>query len=339
MRYKLLGPSGLRVAEVALGTMTFGDNIPWGTPKEECRRIFDAYVEAGGNFIDTAINYTNGMSEQLIGEFVADQRDRFVIATKYTMHPPAGDPNIAGNHRKSLIRALESSLRRLDTDYIDLYWVHAWDGVTPVEELMRALDDLVRSGKVLYVGISNAPAWVVAQANTLAMLRGWTPFVGLQVSYSLIERTAERDLLPMARACGIGVTAWAPLGSGLLTGKYNRVDPVEARRLDTSTAVTVDDRKLAIAATVRDVARGIERSPAQVALAWVRQRGTIPLLGARTLPQFEDNLASLDFTLDADQLARLESASEIEVGYPHDFLARENIRASVSGGFGHLLDR
>jgi aryl-alcohol dehydrogenase-like predicted oxidoreductase len=338
MRYKLLGPSGLRVAEAALGTMTFGDTIPWGAPRDECRRIFDAYVEAGGNFIDTAINYTGGMSEQLVGEFVAGQRDRFVVATKYTMHPPTGDPNIAGNHRKNLVRALESSLRRLGTDYIDLYWVHAWDGITPVEEMMRALDDLVRAGKILYIGISNAPAWVVAQANTLATLRGWTPFTGLQVSYSLIERSVERDLLPMARAFGIGVTAWAPLGSGLLTGKYNQIDPAEARRLDTSTAVTVDDRNLAIANAVWELAQELDRSPAQVALAWVRQRGAIPVLGARTLVQFEENLASLGLTLDDEQIARLEAASAIDLGYPHDFLARDNIRTSVTAGMQQLLD-
>ncbi len=339
MRYKLLGPSGLRVAELALGTMTFGDTMAWGAPRDECRRIFDAYVEAGGNFIDTALNYTNGMSEQLVGEFIAGQRDRFVVATKYTMHPRTGDPNIAGNHRKNLVQALEGSLRRLGTDYIDLYWVHAWDGITPVEETMRALDDLVRAGKILYVGISNAPAWVVAQANTLASLRGWTAFIGLQVSYSLIERTAERDLLPMARAFGLGVTAWAPLGSGLLTGKYNRVEPAEARRLDTSTAVTVDDRNLAIAGAVWEVAQELDRSPAQVALAWVRQRGPLPVLGARTLAQFNENLASLVLTLDADQLARLDRASGIDLGYPHDFLARDNIRSSVTAGMGQLLDR
>lgn len=339
MRYRLLGPSGLRVAEVALGTMTFGDTIPWGAPRDECRRIFDAYAEAGGNFIDTAPNYTGGMSEQLVGEFVAGERDRFVVATKYTMHPHTGDPNIAGNHRKNLVRALDGSLRRLGTDYIDLYWVHAWDGLTPVEELMRALDDQVRAGKILYVGISNAPAWVIAQANTLAALRGWTLFVGLQISYNLIERTAERDLLPMARAFGLGVSAWGPLGSGLLTGKYNEPDRAEQRRLDTSTAVTADERNLAVAAIVGAVAAELDLSAAQVALAWVRQRGILPLLGARTTAQFAANLASLALTLDADQLARLDAASAIELGYPHDFLARENIRASVSGGMGHLLDR
>jgi aryl-alcohol dehydrogenase-like predicted oxidoreductase len=339
MRFKLLGPSGLRVAEVALGTMTFGDTIPWGAPRDECRRIFDAYVAAGGNFIDTAPNYTGGMSEQLVGEFVAGQRDRFVVATKYTMHPHTGDPNVAGNHRKNLVHALDGSLRRLGTDYVDLYWVHAWDGLTPVEEMMRALDDQVRAGKILYAGISNAPAWVVAQANTLAALRGWTPFIGIQISYSLIERTAERDLLPMARAFGLGVTAWAPLGSGLLTGKYNQQPQAEQRRLDTSTAVTVDERNLAIASAVGEVAAELDLSAAQVALAWVRQRGALPLLGARTPAQFAANLASLDLTLDAGQLSRLDAASAIDLGYPHDFLARDNIRASVSGGMGHLLDR
>src|ERR1700752_4737580 len=219
MRYRLLGNSGLRVSEAALGTMTFGDDWGWGSAKDEARKVYDAFREAGGNFIDTANLYTNGTSESFIGEFMRDHRQSVVLATKYTNAAPGEDANAAGNHRKSMVQALEASLRRLKTDYIDLYWLHIWDQMTPVEEVMRAFDDLVRQGKILYAGVSDMPAWVVAQANTLANLRGWTPFVGLQVEYSLIERTPERELLPMAADLGLGVTAWSPLAGGLLTGK------------------------------------------------------------------------------------------------------------------------
>src|ERR1044072_2499178 len=222
MRYYLLGKSGLKVSEICLGTMTFGKEWGWGASKEDSRKMFDAYVNLGGNFIDTANIYTNGTSEKYVGEFVSSDRDRFVIATKYTSNTRAGDPNAGGNHRKNMVQSLEASLKRLNTDYIDLYWVHAWDHTTPVEEMMRALDDMVKSGKILYIGISDAPAWIVSQANTLANLKGWTEFSSIQIEYSLIERTSERELLPMANALDIGITAWSPLGSGVLTGKYNK---------------------------------------------------------------------------------------------------------------------
>jgi aryl-alcohol dehydrogenase-like predicted oxidoreductase len=222
MKYFLLGKTGLRVSEICLGTMTFGKEWGWGASKEESRKIFDAYVDAGGNFIDTANIYTDGTSEKYVSDFVSYDRDRFVIATKYTSNARAGDPNAGGNHRKNMVQSLEASLKRLNTDYIDLYWVHAWDQTTPIEEMMRALDDMVKSGKILYIGISDAPAWVVSQANTLANLKGWTEFASIQIEYSLIERTSERELLPMANVLDIGITAWSPLGSGVLTGKYNK---------------------------------------------------------------------------------------------------------------------
>src|SRR4029450_10775543 len=220
MRYKLFGRTGVRVSELCLGTMTFGEDWGWGAPKDESRKIFDAFVQAGGNFIDTANNYTNGTSEKFIGEFTKGDRDHFVIATKYTLNEFATDPNFGGNHRKNMRRSVEGSLKRLATDHIDLLWLHMWDGMTPVEEVMRALDDLVRAGKVLYVGISDTPAWVVSQANTLAELRGWTPFVGPQVPYSLVERAPERELLPMAQALELTVTSWGPLGGGPLHTRY-----------------------------------------------------------------------------------------------------------------------
>ncbi len=222
MNYRLFGHSGLRVSEVSLGTMTFGEEWGWGAGKDESRKIYDAYREAGGNFIDTANVYTNGTSETLVGDFIRDHRQSVVLATKYTNAMAENDPNAGGNHRKNMMQAVEGSLRRLKTDYVDLYWLHIWDRMTPVEEVMRAFDDLVRQGKVLYVGVSDAPAWWIAQANTLAELRGWTSFIGLQIEYSLIERTVERELIPMAKAFKLGLVAWSPLGGGVLSGKYQQ---------------------------------------------------------------------------------------------------------------------
>ncbi|HEY1271934.1 MAG TPA: aldo/keto reductase, partial [Terriglobales bacterium] len=221
MNYQLLGNSGLRVSEISLGTMTFGEDWGWGTGKDEVRKIYDTYRTAGGNFIDTANIYTNGTSEVMVGELIQSHRPEVVLATKYSNAASGNDPNAAGNQRKSMFQAVEASLRRLKTDYIDLYWLHIWDKITPVDEVMRAFDDLVRQGKVLYAGVSDAPAWWIAQANTLADLRGWSRFVGLQIEYSLVERTVERELLPMAKAFKIGVTAWSPLAGGLLSGKYH----------------------------------------------------------------------------------------------------------------------
>src|ERR1700733_3753103 len=235
MRYKLLGNSGLRVSELCLGTMTFGEDWGWGSSPEESRKVYDTFLEAGGNFIDTANIYTSGTSERLLGEFMQGQRERIVLATKYTNAAPGTDPNAAGNHRKNMVQAVEASLKRLKTDYIDLYWLHLWDQITPVEEVMRAFDDLIRQGKVLYVGVSDAAAWWIAQANTLAQLRGWSPFVGLQIEYSLIERTVERELIPMAKAMNIGVTAWSPLAGGMLTGKYHAHGSPEQGRMNSDT--------------------------------------------------------------------------------------------------------
>ncbi len=311
MKYYLLGKSGLRVSEICLGTMTFGKEWGWGASKEESRKIFDAYVDSGGNFIDSANIYTDGTSEKYVGDFVSYDRDRFVIATKYTSNTRAGDPNAGGNHRKNMVQSLEASLRRLNTDYIDLYWVHAWDQTTPIEEMMRALDDMVKSGKILYIGISDAPAWIVSQANTLANLKGWTEFASIQIEYSLIERTSERELLPMANALDIGITAWSPLGSGVLTGKYNKSSNKEHKNntvnkdykqkenttndVNTSTSSSsskfdqqtsnrlnvanfselsntlLKERNLRIAEEVVNIAQEIKRTPSQVALNWIRQ--------------------------------------------------------------------
>jgi aryl-alcohol dehydrogenase-like predicted oxidoreductase len=321
MRYKLLGRSGLRVSELGLGTMTFGEEWGWGASKKESQRIFDAFAEAGGNFLDTANRYTEGTSEQFVADFVAADRQHFVVATKYTLFNREGDPNAAGNHRKNMVQSLEASLQRLKTDYVDLFWVHAWDFMTPVDEVMRGLDDLVRAGKVLYVGISDTPAWIVSQANTLADLRGWSPFVALQIEYSLIARTPERDLLPMARALDLAVTPWGILGSGVLTGKYNQPLPGEGRAKESRGQ---DPELLKVAGEVMSVAAGMGCTPTQVAVAWLRQQPgvMIPLLGARTLDQLRDNL----------------EVSKIDLGFPHDFLSQEYIRNLTHAGTYDRID-
>ncbi len=332
MDYLLLGSSGLRVSQLCLGAMTFGSDEPWCADKAESRAMFDAFVAAGGNFIDTADIYTGGESEKLVGEFIADDRERFVVATKYTnAFPGRNDPNASGNHRKNLTQSLDASLKRLNVDYIDLYWVHVWDYTTPVDEVIRALDDAVRAGKILYVGLSDAPAWVCSRANTLAELRGWTPFVTMQLEYSLLERGIEREHFSLCRAADIAITAWSPLASGALSGKYTR-GAEEAKRLDILPFKTLDESKLAIARAVDAVADNIGVSSAQVALAWVRQRGTIPIIGARTLAQLEDNLASVELTLSDDQMQTLNSASAIDLGHPYNFTDSELIRDLVYGG-------
>lgn len=337
MRYNLLGRSGLRVSELGLGTMTFGEDWGWGASKEESRKIFDAYARAGGNFVDTANRYTDGTSERFVGEFIAPDRDYWVVASKYTLLNREGDPNAAGNHRKNMVQSLESSLRRLGTDYLDLLWLHAWDYMTPVEEIMRGLDDLVRAGKVLYVGISDTPAWIVAQANTLAELRGWTPFSALQIEYSLVERTPERELLPMARALDLAVTPWGILGSGVLTGKYNREDPPEEGRAKEGRGQ--DSGMLEIARVVSNVAGEVGCTPSQVAIAWIlKQPGVmVPLLGARTVDQLQDNLRGLIIDLDEDHLNRLDEATRVDLGFPHEFLAQDHIRNLTHAGTWDLI--
>jgi aryl-alcohol dehydrogenase-like predicted oxidoreductase len=300
MRYRLFGRTGLRVSELLLGTMTLRD-------EQQARRILDVYADAGGNVLDTASAY--GESEAVLGA-VIERRDRFVIGTKYTLSRDAADPNAAGNHRKNLVLSLEQSLRRLRTDYVDILWVHLWDRHTPAEETMRALDDVVRAGKVLYVGVSDAPAWFVARANTLAEWRDWTPFSGLQVPYNLLKRDIEREQLPMAEALGMSVAAWAPLASGVLSGGSTRVGELTPR-------------DHAAAAAVRKVAGELGASPAQVALAWTRAKSpaVLPLVGVSRPEQLTDNLGALDLVLPEEAVATLDAAVEFERGFPADFIA------------------
>ncbi|MBV9507147.1 MAG: aldo/keto reductase [Acidobacteriia bacterium] len=336
MRYRLLGNSGLRVSDLCLGTMTFGEEWGWGSAKDESRKIYDRYREAGGNFIDTANVYTAGTSETFLGEFMEGHRQEIVLATKYTNAWPGRDPNAAGNHRKSMVQAVEASLKRLRTDYIDLYLLHIWDRMTPVEEVMRAFDDLVRQGKVIYPAVSDMPAWLVARANTIAELRGWSPFINLQIEYSLVQRTVERDLLPMAHALGLGVTAWSPLAGGLLTGKYAK--GLEAAGDSRFAAPMMkeryseDQRKAGIVSAVAQVAADIGRSPAQVALAWLLSQDVIPIIGARRMSQFEDNLAAVTATLSAEHLRQLEEVSRVELGFPHDFVNSDFVKNLTTAG-------
>jgi aryl-alcohol dehydrogenase-like predicted oxidoreductase len=342
MKYRLLGKSGLRVSEAALGTMTFGDESGWGSPKAEALRVYETYREAGGNFIDTANFYTNGTSEKFIGEFIQGHRERVVLATKYSLAAPGSDPNVAGNHRKNMMQAVEASLKRLQTDYIDLYWVHIWDGITPVEEVMRGLDDMVRQGKVLYVGISDAPAWWVAQANTLAELRGWTRFIGLQIEYSLMERTVERELVPMTKALNLGVLAWSPLASGVLTGKYHGEGKADGGRMTNEgmkAFLPEEQRAAPIISAVKSVSAQVGRSMAQVALAWLLHQTVpvIPIIGARKVSQLQDNLASLDLVLSAEQMKTLDGASQIELGFPQSIYEREMVRGIRYGGMWDRL--
>ena len=343
MRYRLLGKSGLRVSELCLGTMTFGEDWGWGSTKEESRKVYDAFLEAGGNFIDTANVYTAGTSERLLGEFMGDHRQRIVLATKYTNAAPGNDPNASGSQRKSMMQAVEASLKRLRTDYIDLYWLHIWDQMTPIEEVMRAFDDLVRQGKILYAGVCNMPAWMVAKANTLAELRGWTSFVGLQIEYNLIERTPERELLPMAAALGLGVTAWSPLAGGLLTGKQMEPGGAKDSRQNNPSMqqfMKSDARKEGVAREVVAVARESDHFPAQVALAWLRQRPVpvIPIIGARKVAQVKDNLACVDVRLTPAQIERLDAVSRIELGSPHDMYALDMVRSFATGGMWERID-
>lgn len=336
LRYRLFGPTGLRVSEICLGTMSFGDGWGFGADEATSHQVLDAYAEAGGNFLDTANKYHNGQTEEFIGSWLAKdaaRRDRTVIATKYTLAMDHTDVNAAGNHRKNLVRSVEGSLRRMGTDHIDLLWVHAWDRHTPYQETMRALDDVVRSGKVQYIGVSDTPAWLVSASNVLAELRGWTAYAGIQIEYGLLARTPERELLPMAKHLGLSVAAWGPLGGGVLTGKYTRkgVDNDSLRKGGNDARGRTSERSLAIAQAVDAIADEIGCSSAQVANAWVMQQGygVIPIVGARKVSQIVDSMGAAAVNLTDDHLARLDALSAVELGFPHDFLNADPVKDIV----------
>jgi aryl-alcohol dehydrogenase-like predicted oxidoreductase len=342
--YSLLGRSGLRVSPLCLGTMTFGTEWGWGSPRETAFALMDRYLESGGNFIDTADGYTGGTSESIIGEYFAERggRDSAVIATKFSFNQLAGDPNAGGNGRKNIYRALEGSLRRLKTDYVDLYWLHAWDGNTPVDEVMATLDSLVRAGKVRAIGFSNVPGWYVGRAQTLAEWRGWEPVCALQLEYSLVERNIEREHVAAALALGAAICPWSPLASGLLTGKYHRrgVDAQGDGRLaairnspNPNFAKIFTERNWAIAEVLVEVAGRVGRSPSQVAIQWIARRPGVvsTTIGATKLEQLDDNLRALELELPADESSRLEEVSRPASLTPYVFF-EPTMRSMIDGG-------
>jgi aryl-alcohol dehydrogenase-like predicted oxidoreductase len=332
MNYKLLGRSGLKVSELCLGTMGFGTEAGWGADQSASFAIMEAFASAGGNFLDTANIYKLGTSEKIIGEFIQPRdRDYFVIATKYSLKDNTTNPNASGNNRKNMMRSVEQSLQRLQTGFIDVLYLHIWDDLTPIDEVLRGIDDLIRQGKVNYAAISDTPAWIVSKGNTLAGLMGWSPFIALQVEYSLLQRSPERDLIPMAKHYGMTVTPWAPLAGGALTGKYlrggkGRIKPESNRRDDNSTRIT---------RVVMDIAERLGVEPSHVALQWTRQQGfeCIPIVGATKLEQLQENLRTVDIVLSQDDLRQLDEASAIDLGFPGKFFREEGVRQNNFGGF------
>jgi len=345
LKYYLLGKSGLRVSELALGTMTFGRDWGWGADASEARKMLDVYLERGGNFVDTANGYTNGSSERILGDILDKRRERVVLSTKYTLNLHQGDPNGGGNHRLSMVRSVEESLSRMKTDRIDLLYLHAWDSTTPVEEILRAMDDLVRAGKIVYVGISDTPAWQIARMQAIADLRGWSPLIALQSEYSLVERTTERDLIPMAKEMGLGLIPWSPLANGLLTGKYSREDMAPGSGGSSGFSGTrkqlihnvgqLNEKVWGIVEAVQEVAQQLGITAALVALAWLRAKPAVTsiLLGARSSEQLQMNLGVVDVTLEEEHIQKLDAASAIELGFPHRLLVDNAAsRHSVFGG-------
>ncbi len=340
-KYVTLGRSGLRVSPLCLGAMTFGEDLGWGSSVEESQTIIDRFLELGGNFIDTANFYTKSHSEKIIGDHVGRhpaRRDRAVIATKFSGNLYPGDPNGGGSSRKAIVAACENSLRRLQTDYIDLYWLHCWDKQTPIDETMAALDDLVRAGKVRYLGVSDTPAWKIAEANLTARFRGWSSFIGLQIEYNLIERSVEQELVPMALELGLGITPWSPLKSGLLSGKYRR-DNVDTFKGDRSAFIghLLNETTFAIVDELDAIAKAQDSTIARVALAWlVAQPGVgSTIIGARRLAQLEDNVKATEIKLTAEQLAKLDTLTKPKFGFPQSmapmFPAIINGGTSVNG--------
>jgi aryl-alcohol dehydrogenase-like predicted oxidoreductase len=337
MKYKLLGNSGLKVSELCLGTMGFGKEWNWGADKETSFAVMESFTNAGGNFIDTANRYTDGTSEKYIGEFMQANRDHFVVATKYSLHDNLTNVNASGNNRKNMMRSVELSLKRLNTDFIDLLYLHIWDNLTPIDEVMRGLDDLVRQGKVNYIGISDTPAWIISKGQTLAELMGWSKFIALQVEYSLLQRTPERDLIPMAKHFGMTVTPWAPLAGGALTGKYLRGDkgrlPDNSKRLN--------ERAVSITQTVIDIANQLGVAAAHVALKWtmMQEFASIPIVGATKVTQMEENMKCLDVNLTKEHIEKLNDVSKLELGFPGDFLNEEGVRMVTFGGFYDKIEK
>ncbi len=345
MKYKVLGRSGLKVSEICLGTMTFGEEFGIGAPEPVCRQMYDAFRDADGNFVDTADIYNAGTSERMLGAFIASERserESMVLASKYSLNTSKNDPNAGGNHRKNLVQSLDASLKRLGTEYIDLFWVHAWDGSTGIGEVMRALDDQVRNGKVLHIGVSNAPAWVIAAANTLA----GTPFTAMQLHYNLVERNIEREHFALANAQSMAITPWSPLAGGLLTGKFNRdADPgaqAGTRMADSPRrAQVLQQRNLDVAEQLVEMATANECSAAQLALAWMMRRTpacVVPIIGARSLAQLQDNLGAVNVALDSTQITALDGLTAPEAQYPQTLYESDFFRTMMYGEAWNQLE-
>lgn len=338
MKYKLLGRSGLKVSELCLGTMGFGTENGWGATKEVSFGIMEAFANAGGNFLDTANVYKLGTSEKIIGEFISSRdRDYFVLATKYSLLDNKTNPNASGNNRKNMMRSVEVSLQRLQTDFIDVFYLHIWDDLTPIDEVLRGLDDLVRQGKINYVAISDTPAWVVSKGNTIAEIMGWSQFAALQVEYSLLQRTPERELIPMAKHFGITLTPWAPLAGGALTGKYLRGDFGRIKEGSNR----LNERSENITREVIAIADELGVQASHVALKWTMQQGfsSIPIVGATKLAQLEENLKTTDVMLTEEHMDRLDKVSEIPLGFPGDFFKEDGVRQNNFGGFYDKIEK
>ena len=338
MKYKLLGRSGLKVSELCLGTMGFGTEAGWGADKETSFRIMETFGNAGGNFMDTANIYKLGTSERIIGEFMSSRdRDYWVLATKYSLRDNTTNPNASGNNRKNMMRSVEESLKRLKTAFIDILYLHIWDDLTPIDEVLRGLDDLIRQGKVNYAAISDTPAWIVSKGNTMAELMGWSQFVALQVEYSLLQRTPERELLPMAKHFDMTVTPWAPLAGGALTGKYLRGD--KGRIKEGSNRLNENSRR--ITKEVMAVADKLGVQPSHVALRWTMQQGVsaIPIVGATKAGQLEENLQTTALVLSAEDMQRLDEASKIDLGFPGNFFKEDGVRQNNFGGFYDKIEK
>lgn len=339
--YRLLGKSGLRVSPLALGTMTFGKEWGHGVDEEESRRVFDIYADRGGNFIDTANVYNNGTAEKFVGNFIKGRRQKFVVATKYAINTDSSDPNAGGNHRKNMIHSIDGSLKRLQSDYVDLFWIHAWDQRTPIDEILRGLDALVKQGKILHIGFSDVPAWKVAQANTMADIRGLASFIALQMQYNLLERSIEREIIPMTQELDIAVLAWSPLAGGLLSGKYKRDDIKRemeesdgTRKFSNKQLGMLNEKNIRIIEEISRLAEQIGRTVSQVALNWLlrKQEITCSIIGARTVNQLEQNLGSLDFELTEKQCQSLDALNPVDYGNAHFFTDKEMFKNVIDGG-------
>lgn len=336
MKYKLLGKTGIRVSELCLGTMTFGSEWGFGSNKEESKKVFDTFVNRGGNFFDTANIYTKGTSEKYLGEFIKTERSNLVVASKYSLSE-SGKINQSGNHRKNMIESIDASLKRLDTDYIDLYYIHAWDFTVAPEELMRNLEYLLASGKIASIGISDTPAWVVSQCNTIAQMRGWTPFSAYQVEYCMTEHTADREILPVSEAFDMTFCGFGPLGAGLLTGKYN-IENNEPKRMTPGASHRLSEKNLGLSQELINLSKEIGQSPSQLAIRWAMQKfkKSSPIFGARSEKHCIENLGALDFELSNDDMNKLDAICQIGPNNPNDFLKLPRVQEILYGN--HIED-